>query len=172
MIKARRISIVISVLTVLFLVTVASRVANSQGILPDDIANPKMMIDAITRRTMEIEKKEDMLRAEEERLNALRSDLNMKLNKIEKDTLLLENILKEFQKVDSDSLTGLAKVYENMPPEEAASRLEAIEPEFAIRLFKAIKSRKAGKILGFVEPGKAAKLSEGYGKRLLPGKNM
>ena len=172
MLKPGKVSIVISLLTALFFVSVTSRVASSQGILTEDIANPKVMLDAITRRTIEIEKKEDMIRAREERLLGLRSDVDIKLRKIKKDTMRLENILKELHKIDSDTLAGLAKVYENMPPEEAASRLEKIEPKFAIRLFRAINSRKAGKILGFVEPGKAARLSEGYGKSLFPERKM
>jgi flagellar motility protein MotE (MotC chaperone) len=170
--KAWKISIFFSLVLSVVFVAIASRDATSRGILSDDIANPKVMIDAIARRTMEIEKKEDMIRAEEEKLNSLRSDVNMKLRKLKKDTLRLENILKELHKIDSDTLAGLAKVYENMPPEEAALRLEKIESKFAIRLFRAINSRKAGKILGFVEPGRAAKLSEGYGKSLLPDKRM
>ncbi len=172
MLKTRRIPVVISALTALVFVTFLNSPANSQGILSKDISNPKVMIDAITRRTLDLEKKEDMIRAEEERLNALRSDVNLKIRELKKDTLVFENILKEVNKIDKDSLKGLAKVYENMPPEEAASRLEKIEPKFAIRLFKAINSRKAGKILGFVEPGKAAKLSEGYGKKILPERKM
>lgn len=172
MLKAKGISITITILIALTFVILSSPPASSQGILTDDIANPKVLIDAITRRTLDLEKKEDLLRAEEVKLSALRSDVNMKLRKIKKDTLALENILKELHKIDSDALAGLAKVYENMPPEEAASRLEKIEPKFAIRLFKAINSRKAGKILGFVEPGKAAKLSEGYGKSLFLDRKM
>jgi flagellar motility protein MotE (MotC chaperone) len=98
--------------------------------------------------------------------------VNRKIINIKKETLVLENILKELNKIDKENLLGLAKVYENMPPEDAASRLEKIDTKFAIKLMKAINSRKAGKILGFVEPKKAAILSEGYGKSLFPERKM
>ena len=146
--------------------------ARAQETLSESHETPRAMIDAITKRTFEIEERENAIRAEEDKLKVLRDDVNRKIKTIKKDTLALENILKELRKIDQESLLGLAKVYENMPPEEAALRLEKIESKFAIRLFKAINSRKAGKILAFVEPKKAARLSEGYGKSLMPEKKM
>jgi len=160
-------------LFVAVIIAMPTQAASEQrGVLAETQESPRAMIDAITKRTFAIEEREELIRIEEEKLRALRDDVNRKIKVIKKDTIALENILKKLYEIDQASLLGLAKVYENMPPEEAALRLEKIESKFAIRLFKAINSRKAGKILAFVEPKKAARLSEGYGKSLLPEKKM
>lgn len=167
-----RLSTLIAVVTVVVLLTipVLSSAERPRGVLNEAHESPVAMIDAITKRTFAIEERENQIRVEEEKLKALRDDVNRKIKNIKKDILVLENILKKYREIDQASLTNLAKVYENMPPEEAALRIEKINSEFAIRLFKAINGRKAGKILAFVEPKKAARLSEGYGKSLFPAK--
>lgn len=173
MLSKLHISIFAALLAVVFSLPLSSTVrAQGQGVLAGTHESPRAMIDAITKRTFDIQEKEELIKIEEGKLLALRDDVSRKIKDLKKDTLVLENILKELRRIDQESLTGIAKVYENMPPEEAALRLEEIESKFAIRLFKAINSRKAGKILAFVEPKKAALLSEGYGKTLLPKNKM
>ena len=59
-------------------------------------------------------------------------------------------------------LKKIAKMYEAMPPEEAASRIEQLPQGTAIKVLLLIKSRAAGNILAEVSPRKAAKLTERY----------
>ena len=172
MLKTRAIFIFISALIAFSSVVFPAGEALSQEALSGANENTDVMIEAIRRRSREIERREDILMVREEELLALRTDIEKKLKKLDEDTLFLEKILKELQGVDRESLAGLAKVYEHMAPDEAALRLEKLELEFAIRLLKAINSRKAGRILGYMAPDMAVKFSEDYGTSVLPDKGL
>lgn len=54
----------------------------------------------------------------------------------------------------------LAKIYESMPPEEAAARLERMPERKAMEVLRLIKGKSAGAILAEVKPERAARLTE------------
>ncbi len=54
----------------------------------------------------------------------------------------------------------LAKIYETMPPEEAAARLERMPDRKAIEVLRLLKGKSAGAILAEVKPDRAARLTE------------
>lgn len=56
----------------------------------------------------------------------------------------------------------VAKIYEAMPPEEAAARIEKLPTKTALKVLQLLKSRAAGNILAQVNADKAAKLTEQY----------
>jgi flagellar motility protein MotE (MotC chaperone) len=54
----------------------------------------------------------------------------------------------------------LAKMYETMPPEEAAARLERMPDRKAMEVLRLLKGKSAGAILAEVKPERAARLTE------------
>jgi len=54
----------------------------------------------------------------------------------------------------------LAKIYETMPPEEAAARLERMSERKALEVLRLLKGKSAGAILAEVKPDRAARLTE------------
>ena len=70
------------------------------------------------------------------------------------------------QEVRDEKLTArlkkVAKMYEAMPPEEAATRIQQLPQGTAVKVLLLIKSRAAGNILAEVSPRQAAKLTERY----------
>ena len=56
--------------------------------------------------------------------------------------------------------TQLAKIYETMPAEEAAARLERMPDRKALEVLRLIKGKSAGAILAEVKPERAARLTE------------
>ena len=56
--------------------------------------------------------------------------------------------------------TQLAKIYEAMPAEEAAARLERMPDRKALEVLRLIKGKSAGAILAEVKPERAARLTE------------
>lgn len=54
----------------------------------------------------------------------------------------------------------LAKIYETMPPEEAAARLERMPDRKAMEVLRLLKGKSAGAILAEVKPERAARLTE------------
>lgn len=126
------------------------------------------MAVAIVKRTRELDDRELAVRLEEEKLKSLKLEVEEKVGELKIATAALEALLSQFGEADKEKIIKLAKVYESMPPEEAATRVEKLEKDLAVRLLKNIKSRQAGKIMAFIEPTIAADLSERFSQSALP----
>lgn len=96
--------------------------------------------------------KEDLAKKTEE-LKKLREEINAKIKE-------QEAIKAQLEKAQSENFQRLAKIYESMPPEEAATRIEKLDDDTATTLILAIKPRQAAKILANVNPEKAAIISK------------
>lgn len=103
---------------------------------------------------------------EEDRLKILQEDLAKKTEELKKlkseiDVKIKqqEQLKAQLEKAQQENYQRLAKIYESMPPEEAAMRLEKLDEDTATILLLAIKPRQAAKILANVNPEKAATLS-------------
>ncbi len=68
--------------------------------------------------------------------------------------------LAEKDRVVQEQRIQLAKIYESMPSEDAASRLEHMPDRKAIEILKLVKAKTAGAILAQVKADRAAKLTE------------
>jgi flagellar motility protein MotE (MotC chaperone) len=55
-------------------------------------------------------------------------------------------------------------MYEKMPSEKSADLLANMEESLAVEILTGMKSKTAGRVLGNMERGKAAKLSQAYSK--------
>ncbi len=104
---------------------------------------------------------------EEERSKIIQEDLSKKIEELKKlreeiNTKIKEQeeIKAQLEKARSENYQRLAKIYESMPPEEAATRLEKLDDDTATTLILAIKPRQAAKILSNVNPEKAAIISK------------
>jgi len=104
---------------------------------------------------------------EEDRLKILQEDLAKKTEELKKLKTEIEAKIKQqeelkaqLEKSQQENYQKLAKIYESMPPEEAASRIEKLDEDTAVTLLLAIKPRQAGKILANITPEKAAALSK------------
>jgi len=111
--------------------------------------------------------KEHLQSIEEERIKILKEDLAKKTEELKKLREEINAKIKEheaikvqLERAQSENFQRLAKIYELMPPEEAAARIEKLDDETAITLILAIKPRQAAKILANVNPEKAAIISK------------
>ncbi len=112
------------------------------------------------------------LAAEEKRLAqkkaelvAIKKELN---NKIEKLTQLRNEIRSEIagkKAVETKKLKHLIKIYSAMKPQSAAVLIEKLDKNLAVELLSKMKGDAVGKILSYVDTGKAAAISEGLVKR-------
>ncbi len=112
------------------------------------------------------------LAAEEKRIGvkkaelvAIQQELN---NKLEKLTQLRNEIRSEIagkEAVETKKLKHLIKVYSAMKPQSAAILIEKLDKNLAVELLSNMKGDDVGKILSYVDAGKAAAISEGLVKR-------
>lgn len=106
-------------------------------------------------------------------LKKLRFDLGQIQDKSSRqaiEILSLRQKLENFEKKQKTSgttsvqLKNLAKVYEAMPPEDAAKIINNLDTPIIIGLFKLLKQRQAAKILATLPPERAAKICNEIGK--------
>lgn len=150
------------------------------------IETPREIIEMLDQRKKELDKRELAIRQDEERLLALKTELEGLLaknesmqkhidesrrlhqkqtteQKVQHDQFLAERkalITKQEQDQKNQSQSQLAKMYESMPSEEAAARLEKMPDRKAIEVLRILKPKTAGAILSQVRAERAAKLTE------------
>lgn len=98
--------------------------------------------------------------AEEERLTILKADIQREIEQYKKLKKELEEFRKVLDEQTKERLSKLAKMYESMPAEDAARKLEKLDEETAVMILTALKPRSAGKILAQIENDRAASLSK------------
>lgn len=133
---------------------------------PEDEA--KALIQMLRQRKQELDRREEALRADEQRLAALKSELEVMLNSIEQKAKAAEAAkqaeVERKRRADADErkakLDKMVQIYEAMPVEDAAARLDKLPDRSAIELLRAMKGKTAGAILAQMKPAKAAQLSQ------------
>jgi flagellar motility protein MotE (MotC chaperone) len=132
---------------------------------------PREVLDMLAQRKRDLDRREQALRQNEERLMMVRGQIEELLDQNE----ALEKKIQSAQSKASaaqaktpvekkgavqDQRTQLAKIYESMPSEDAALRLEHMPDRKAIEILKLVKAKTAGAILAQVKADRAAKLTE------------
>lgn len=136
---------------------------------------PQEILAMLDQRKRALDKKEEELRVTEGRLMTLKTEIEDILTRHEQSLKLAEKIRKSAEeekaaltqkqaKVDTETRkadqTRIAKMYETMPAEEAAARIEKMPQARALELLRLLKGKSAGAILAQVQATKAAKLTE------------
>ena len=117
------------------------------------------MVKFIESKRVELGVKEESLKKEEQRLAALKKDVDEKIDRYTKLLSQIETALKRIEQARQERVEVVVKAYEAMAPEEAASRLTALDSGTALLILQGMKSKKAGLIMAAMEPRKAADLT-------------
>jgi flagellar motility protein MotE (MotC chaperone) len=129
---------------------------------------PQEIIEMLSQRQRAISRREELIRTEEARLLSLKQDIEAILARRQEIAKAPQTGPKEKQKpADVDaaakaSVEQVVKMYETMPPEEAAVRVEKLPIDMALQVLRSLKGKTAGAILASVKPDKAAKLTERF----------
>ncbi|XPV76707.1 MAG: MotE family protein [Desulfovibrio sp.] len=115
-----------------------------------------------------LKEREKEIIGRERSLKALESDLDKKLKKLQKIEANIKEMISEAKGIKEKRVRHLVDVYSNMKPKQAAAVLETLEIELAVKILSSMKGRKAGEILTYVTPKKAAILSEEVTKLQIP----
>lgn len=142
----------------------------SNGELQDKTAAPEpstdagQLIGAIEKRKTELDKRADEIEQENQRLQALKSELTALLARYTQ----IKEAGKKNDSIDANQLEHLTKMYEAMPAKDAALRIERLKEPLALKLLSNIKPKVAAKILNEIKPGRAALLTEKLSKTIPP----
>ena len=127
---------------------------------PTEVRTSDAVFKALEQRNIDLDKRAEQLDLKEQRLRIIEQEIGDMLKKY---TNIQEEILKrekERQQGQEEQIARLVKMYENMPAEDAAIRMEQMEGTLALNLLAKIKEKKAAQILSGMSPTKAAKFSE------------
>ncbi|MBX3304506.1 MAG: hypothetical protein KF751_00495 [Nitrospira sp.] len=132
---------------------------------------PREVLEMLDQRKRDLDRREEAIRQNEERLMIVRSRIEELLEQNEalekrildaraKEELHLTKIQADKDRGAQEQRTQLAKIFESMPSEDAAARLERMPDRKAIEILRMVKSKTAGAILSQVKADRAAKLTE------------
>ncbi|THJ20846.1 MAG: hypothetical protein CAF45_013500 [Nitrospira sp. CG24E] len=132
---------------------------------------PEEMVALFQQRKQDLERRENIVRTAEGRVAILKAEVEQILNKIEaaEQRRLDQEKVSVGQQASQrehaadlrkQHLGQLAKIYESMPAEEAAARIERMADRKALEILRLLKSKSAGAILAQVKVDRAAKLTE------------
>lgn len=136
---------------------------------------PREVLDMLDQRKRDLDRREELIRQNEERLMIARSQIEELLEQNEALEKKIQSAQQqkedrasvqqtkahaEKDRVAQDERTRLAKMYEAMPSEDAAARLERMPDRRALEILRLVKSKTAGAILSQVKADRAAKLTE------------
>ncbi len=117
------------------------------------------VIKLVEAKRLELKEREDAIKREEERLKALRADVEEKIAAYTSLLAKVEASLKRVEQVKGEKIENVVKAYEVMAAEDAAVRLSALDDETALQIMTRMKSKKAGAIIAAMSPHKAASLT-------------
>lgn len=136
---------------------------------------PREVLELLEQRKRELDRREEIVRQHEGRLLMVRDEVEKLLDKneaLEKHIRALKasesqqvtahrtKAIAEKDRTIQEQRTQLAKIYESMPSEDAAARLERMPDRKAIEILRLVKTKTAGAILAQVKADRAAKLTE------------
>lgn len=126
---------------------------------------PQEVLDMLNQRQRAVERREEAMRLEETRLLLLKKDIEQLIVRqlqLSKTGPNSKQRPVEAESAAKGTVDQVVKMYETMPPEEAAARLEKLPTDMALEVLRALKGKTAGTILASVKPDKAAKLTERF----------
>lgn len=134
---------------------------------------PREVLDMLEQRKRDLDRREQVIRQNEERLMMVRGQVEELLDQNEALEKKIQSAQAkaptqqakpqaeaEKERSARDQRMQLAKIYESMPSEDAALRLEHMPDRKAIEILKMVKAKTAGAILAQVKADRAAKLTE------------
>ncbi len=118
------------------------------------------LVNKIEQQSKELDKREAIIKKETVRLQELKQEVEADIAKYTALLKQIEKSLKQAEEKGNKRLKHVAKAYEAMQPEDAASRLAGLDDKTAVQILLKMSSKKAGLIIGNMETLKATTLTK------------
>lgn len=125
------------------------------------------LIEAMKQRQEELDRREKEIESREGRVRSMEGDLNKKIDELKRLQVKLEELIQLRGDVEKKNVSSLAKTYAAMQPEDAASRIKAMDRAIALKILGSMKSKKAAQILTNLDTRTATEMTEQLAKRPL-----
>ncbi|HEX6979222.1 MAG TPA: hypothetical protein VF342_07975 [Alphaproteobacteria bacterium] len=124
-----------------------------------ELAERREQLDS---REAEIVRREALLKAAEQRIEA-------KLEELKKLQASIETVVRRYDEQEDARKKSLVRIFESMKPAEAAQILEQMELPVVVELIERMKERNAAPVLAQMHPARAKQLTAELARRRQPG---
>ncbi len=118
----------------------------------------------LEKREKELRERERALEEKEALLKSLQKDIEEKLSRLEEINKNIEAFKKEQERLQSEKIDTLVKIYTNMKPKDASKLLEKLDDELVVDIVSRMTTEQAAKIISSMEPKRAAQITEKLSK--------
>lgn len=129
------------------------------GAEADGPAKNRDLFAALEVKKNELDKKEQFLRAEEQRLLLLKKEIVEKIDILRVQEEKLNATVEVKRTTENKNFKDLAKVFEATPPAKAGVMMEKLDIQTAAGITMNMKRDKAGAIWGYLSPQKAVEIT-------------
>ncbi len=127
--------------------------------MEDILAQQRDLAAALAAKKAELDQRENVLRAEEQRLIAMRRDITEKIAILKTQEEKLAAQMDAEKEEDIKRYKEMAKVYENTPPAKAGPMMEKLDTKTAAGITMNMKKDKAGALWAYITPNKAVEIT-------------
>jgi len=117
------------------------------------------LFSSLEAKKNELNKKEQFLRAEEQRLLQLKKEIVDNIDRLHAQEEKLNASVEGQKATESKNFKDLAKVFEATPPAKAGQMLEQLDVKTAAGITMNMKRDKAGAVWGYLSPQKAVEIT-------------
>lgn len=133
---------------------------SGQGARPQFTEEEVRVLTELRDQRQELQNRRERVAETEERLQLLRDKMAKDLDRLERYRDQIQTGLDKEQQLQSEKMDHLVQVYANMNPEKAAERIDRMDRVTAVKLLSRMSGEAAGRILSFVDPDKANRISQ------------
>ena len=139
-----------------------------RDVTDDGLAQERALFTLLQKKQQELEAREGAVRAEEERVLALKQEVMERIDALKSLETQLGSKLETEKGNEGKRIKDLAKVYEATPPQKAAAMLEKLEVQTAAGITVNMKRDRAGLIWGYLTPEKAVAITNEITRAIRP----
>jgi len=135
-------------------------VPKEKDTLDENLTTQRDLAAALLAKKIELDNRENALRAEEQRLLSLRKEITEKITLLKGHEEKLTAILDANKVEDIKRYKEMAKVYEAAPAAKAGAMMEKLDTKTAAGITMNMKKDKAGAVWGYISAQKAVEITK------------
>ncbi len=130
-----------------------------KDVMDDMLIQQRDLAAALAAKKTELDNRENVLRADEQRLIAMRKDIMEKMAILKSQEEKLATQLDAVREEDVKRYKEMAKVYDATPPAKAGPMMEILDTKTAAGITMNMKKDRAGALWAYIKPQKAADIT-------------
>jgi len=133
--------------------------ATKINVLPSLTQSEMRLLKELSKRREKLEENRQKLELREQVLKATEEKLAQKLLDLETRQIQLEELMKQYDKKETNQILSLVKIYETMKPKDAANIFDELDSTVLFRVASNMKEVKLAPIIANMSTSKARELS-------------